>query len=375
MSVIPRNRKTILFLLASLLGLTANLEAAAPAAQASAQTPAVTLKVGDQAPAFTPGTWIKGDPLKGLAKGNIYVLEFWATWCGPCKAAIPHVSKLAKQYAGKVTFIGVNVLETGKTFEEKEQKVAKFVKEQGEAMAYSVCRDTADEVVHKNWLVAAGLQGIPATFIVDGTGRIVWQGHPMSMDPVLEKVVAGTWNPQAEQVAAQANKKAEEAIIKALQAKNWQGAMDLLPSFKIVDSVSEAWSGFFRFQATVHLDPKAAAEMLDKVVKEKPFAEVQYYATILVREEGLSKEWYAKAAAIFSDLVKKEPAFYGQLAKAQFKAGDFKAAVVSKELELKDVVSRRENILKEHPDAEAQIKAYIEKVETELKEYKAAAAK
>ena len=68
------------------------------------------LKIGDAAPPLKVGKWIKGEPVKAVEAGKLHVLEFWATWCGPCVAAIPHVSELQKKHAD-VVFIGVNVWE------------------------------------------------------------------------------------------------------------------------------------------------------------------------------------------------------------------------------------------------------------------------
>jgi len=67
-----------------------------------------TLKPGDAAPALQVKQWVKGDAVKGFAKDKIYVVEFWATWCGPCKASIPHLTELAKSHKD-VTFVGVSV--------------------------------------------------------------------------------------------------------------------------------------------------------------------------------------------------------------------------------------------------------------------------
>ena len=46
----------------------------------------------------------------------------------------------------------------------------------------------------KNWMTAAGQEGIPTAFIVNKEGKIAWIGHPMEMDKPLEKIVAGTWD-------------------------------------------------------------------------------------------------------------------------------------------------------------------------------------
>ena len=67
-----------------------------------------TLKVGDPAPALAPGKWLKGEPVKALEKGKIYVVEFWATWCSGCVAQIPHLNELTRKLKDRpVRFISV----------------------------------------------------------------------------------------------------------------------------------------------------------------------------------------------------------------------------------------------------------------------------
>ena len=83
---------------------TATKPAGQPAAKAEAKK---KLAVGDRAPALTVEKWVKGEPVTGFEKGKTYVVEFWATWCGPCIASMPHLSALQKEYKDKVTIIGV----------------------------------------------------------------------------------------------------------------------------------------------------------------------------------------------------------------------------------------------------------------------------
>ena len=69
------------------------------------------LEIGDPAPALNVAEWIKGPPAV-LAEGKgktVYVIEFWATWCGPCRMSIPHLTELQAKYKGKgVVIIGVS---------------------------------------------------------------------------------------------------------------------------------------------------------------------------------------------------------------------------------------------------------------------------
>lgn len=155
---------------------------------------AQSLQLGDPAPKLQVKEFVKGEPVDGFEKGKTYVVEFWATWCGPCRTSIPHLSELQKKYP-EVTFIGVSV------WEEDQGLVKPFVKEMGDKMAYRVAIDLVPEGGDGNdgkmagdWMKAAGEGGIPSAFIVNGEGKVAWIGHPMSMDRPLEQVVKGTYD-------------------------------------------------------------------------------------------------------------------------------------------------------------------------------------
>jgi thiol-disulfide isomerase/thioredoxin len=72
---------------------------------------AQTLNIGDPAPQLVVKEFVKGSPVTQFKPGSVYVVEFWATWCGPCKTSIPHLTELQKKYGDKVTFVGVSVWE------------------------------------------------------------------------------------------------------------------------------------------------------------------------------------------------------------------------------------------------------------------------
>ena len=152
-----------------------------------------SLVPGSAAPKLKVGTWVKGTPVQEFHPDSTYVVEFWATWCGPCKQSIPHLTKLANQYRNKVQIIGVSVAETNTAL------VQPFVDKMGDKMNYTVAIDeqstpTAREgYMTKHWMEPAGIRGIPASFVVH-KNEIAWIGYPMQLDDVLKQISSGKWN-------------------------------------------------------------------------------------------------------------------------------------------------------------------------------------
>lgn len=152
---------------------------------------APTLKVGDPAPKLQTGKWVQGEPVKEFQPGKAYLVEFWATWCPPCRASIPHLNELHKKFMDKgLVVIGQNC------WERDDALVAPFVKKMGDKMTYRVALDDKTSKsrgwMAANWMDAAGKTGIPGAFLVDTRGVIAWIGHPMALkEEVIEQVLAG----------------------------------------------------------------------------------------------------------------------------------------------------------------------------------------
>ncbi|MBA4027600.1 MAG: hypothetical protein C0475_00385 [Planctomyces sp.] len=203
--------------------------AAAPAAgQDQAPSP---LKIGDPAPALSVDAFVKGAPVGSYEAGKVYVVEFWATWCGPCLTSIPHLTELAKSYKDKgVSVVGISSADRSKA------EVEAFVARMGDQMNYTVAYE-GDNQMSRAFMEAAGQGGIPTAFIVDQKGRVAWIGHPLAdMDATLARVVAGNYDPVAE--AAKAGKietLTQEAFSLADQAA-WDQALDKVDQILALDA-------------------------------------------------------------------------------------------------------------------------------------------
>ena len=145
-----------------------------------------TLKVGDPAPKIRTGKWVQGDPVKEFEKGKAYIVEFWATWCPPCRRSIPHLNEIWQKYKDKgLVVIGQDCSERN------DSGVAAFVKKMGDQMTYRVALDDKgtdpEGRMSKTWMEAAGQEGIPTAFVVNTKGKIAWIGHPMDLnDSIIE---------------------------------------------------------------------------------------------------------------------------------------------------------------------------------------------
>ncbi|MBX3351928.1 MAG: redoxin family protein [Phycisphaeraceae bacterium] len=176
------------------------------------------LVVGDKAPKLSNVTWLKGDSVSSWQPGEVYVLDFWAPWCGPCIAAMPHMNDLHKKYEDKgVTILGVSIWpRPGMT------PTAEFIEshvvnaDANEKMLYGIAEDI-EMATARAFMDATGSQGIPTVMIVDKQGRLAWVGHPMNkdFDESLDAIVNDTYDIEAR--AVESRRKAEiEATVRPI---------------------------------------------------------------------------------------------------------------------------------------------------------------
>lgn len=291
------------------------------------------LKVGDTAPQLHVQKWLNGQPVEKFEDGKVYVIECWATWCGPCVAAIPHVSELQTKYKDKgLVVIGLNV------WEGNPPKVEQFVQKMGDKMNYVVAIDEGGREGQSAvaWLKAAGVQGIPTSFVVDQKGKIAWFGHPMEMEPVLEQVLAGDFDAAAHAKQQEQVEALGQQLNAAAQAGDWDKALKIVDELAKLSPMMATRMSVIRFHILLQEKHdydaayKHAGQLLEGSAKDEPAA-LNEMAWAILAAEGVEKRDLSlaqKLAGRANELTEgKQPQVLDTLAKAHFEQGRVDEAI------------------------------------------------
>ncbi len=217
------------------------------------------LRLGEPAPPVAVGSWVQGEPITKLDSTKAYLIDFWAIWCGPCVAEVPHLNELYLKFKDKgLVVIGQAVSK------QDQEKVKPFVSKMADKMTYRVALDDFSNsergAMAASWYDAVWLKTLPSAILVGKDGRIGWIGGPRNLkDSLIEDALSGTLDPvkvKAEamklQEAAPAGEKATMAFLQCVTEKKWDKADKALTALsKIPDALQSGMLLVFRLMILV----------------------------------------------------------------------------------------------------------------------------
>jgi peroxiredoxin len=217
---------------------------------------AEALEVGDEAPEIAIEKWINGGPIK-IKEGDsqkIYVVEFWATWCPPCRKSIPHLSKLQTQFKNSgVDIIGIS--------NESIEAVEKFAINAG--FTYNVGVDKSSQTTS---LYREGEQGIPHAFVIGKDGKIAWYGHPMDeMDIIIEQIIGDKYDQQKTAKLCVLKKR----MGKAISSNDKNNLINIANKIIEINPADQQAFGILSQIYVIEENPKSYKELCRKLVDSK----------------------------------------------------------------------------------------------------------
>jgi thiol-disulfide isomerase/thioredoxin len=312
----------------------------APALAAAQSYEFKSLEIGDPAPPIEVSHWIKGERLKAFEPDKVYVLDFWATWCSPCRAGAPHVSELQKKYAD----YGVEIIAIS---DEDLQTVVAFLAKADstgtiwyDKMEFTLATDP-DLSAKLDYMTSAGRSTIPTAFIIGKDGRVEWIGNTVDMDEPLDAVVRGTWDRAAfaakwdEKMAEQrARMRPFYRFNKAKSLGKWQVALDAVDQL-IAANPDDYVYKYYKFMLLVRdLDRPEEAYAWGRKAAEQHWDEYKALNTLAwktVDTKGIRTrdlEFALKLALRANELTEeKNAAILDTLARVYYEMGDLDKAV------------------------------------------------
>lgn len=151
----------------------------------------MVLRTESLAPPIKVGTWLRGQPLTTFQPGKVYIIDFLASWCMPCMAAMPHLVQLQEKYKDSgLQIVGVASHERAPTADEARNELDAWLTNNFPNLNYRIAFDYTAQM-STLWMESSLSCGIPTSFVVDREGHIAFVGRPMQLDSVLPKVLNG----------------------------------------------------------------------------------------------------------------------------------------------------------------------------------------
>ncbi len=271
------------------------------------------LNIGDRAPALAGTLWLKGSA--PVFEKRFTVVEVWATWCGACRSEIAHLTRLQQFYGDSVQIVGIS--------DEPSSDIARYVGRMGDEIGYSIGKVSKE----LRGLYMKGVDGIPRAFLVNPEGLLIWSGHPMDLDEILYKALAGTLDvDKLKRVAG-----LEQNLKETLKTGNLEVIRQSADALLKENPVHERALDVRKVVAKRQKDPAALRKMVDRIDPADLGGEkANRLAWKLVTEKNLPFRYLGAAQKLSAHAVKMEPengAFAVTYARIQYCMGHIREAV------------------------------------------------
>jgi thiol-disulfide isomerase/thioredoxin len=238
--------------------------------------------VGQDAPAITTSDFLQSKGRTSVAdfKGEVLMVECFATWCGPCVGMMPHLSKLTEEYGKK----GFTVLSISK---EPRETVLKFLTQLNNA-------DVTYTMGCGGGTQSYPAPGIPKAFLIGVDGKVFWEGHPAALptDLLEQELKKVKITPEMRATTAQASLAYAEKLISANEVLRATGVLAAIAKdHKGTEAAKQAEER----SAAIAKDPKLSKELAAQKQIDKLVGGLE-----LPKEKLKSKERVAKSEQLLS---------------------------------------------------------------------------
>ncbi len=287
-----------------------------------------TLKIGDPAPPVKVQTWLRGQPVTHFETGKVYVLDFWATWCGGCIISFPHISEIANKYKSRVSFSSIDTYEAIGDTEKKEDpvvKVSKFLKTPpGRNLKLSVAVDGGSNAMWNAWIKPLRRAGLPTTYVIDQEGKIAWMDVNLDhLEWVLDQVLARKWDRQQAAVIMQQRDAIDDMWMNAMRGMggpptDGQLTSEQIKGNRVVLAASEEFEkqfpdrkdvvAFYKFMALLVLDRDRLPSILEQMAADprSRYINLSDAAGLCMRRKDLSAPTYAAVVKVLERCLRNE---------------------------------------------------------------------